>query len=80
MQSPNVTWHLKLCEPCKQGDSVFGIIAFIFPDLEAGKIPDDTKLVLQATDMLGRTIESEEITFADINNRPLDVFPCPVKN
>ena len=61
------------------GDSVFGIIAFGFFDLPSGPVPLNTKVTLQATDMLGRTIKSQEIQFAEVNKNPRDVFPCPVK-
>lgn len=70
---------LETTRAMQTADSVFGIIAFAFPDLQAETVPPDTKLILQATDMLGRNIESEEIKFEDLNKNPRDVFPCPVK-
>lgn len=61
------------------GDSIYGIIIFNFAIPSNQPVPMETKVVLQAEDMLGRVISDRPIRFGDINSLHRDVFPCHSK-
>jgi hypothetical protein len=75
---PECDLSVETARSLQPGDSVFGITEFVFP-MKPGAVPNETKVILQATDMLGRTIKSRPIAFSDVSARPRHRFPCPIK-
>jgi hypothetical protein len=83
---PPVTFALPECDlafetvrAMQAGDSVFGLVLFRFYGAQASPLSPDTKVVLEARDVLDRKIDSQEIRFGDLNSGMPDLFPCPLK-
>jgi hypothetical protein len=58
------------------GDSSYGVAAFLFRNYPGKSLPSDTRIKIEATDMLGRTVSSKPFTFQEIANQPREIFPC----
>jgi hypothetical protein len=68
---------LETAKAMQTGDAVYGILAFKYYLTDDLSSPD-IKFQLQATDMLGRTIESNKISMVDVDNHSRNVFPCQI--
>ena len=58
------------------GDSAYGVAAFLFRNYPGKALPPDTRVKIEATDMLGRTVSSKPFTFQEIESQPREIFPC----
>ena len=58
------------------GDSEYGVAAFLFRDYPGKALHPDTRVKIEATDMLGRTVSSPAFTLPEIASQPREVFPC----
>jgi hypothetical protein len=73
---PDCDLRVQTAKALQSGDSDYGIADFLFRTYPARTLPMDTRVVLEASDMLGRTISSGKIPFAIVNAQPIEVFPC----
>ena len=73
---PDCDLAIETTKAVQTGDSVYGIISFVFPGALPSIRDKRNRVELQATDMLGRRISSRLISFQDIADHERTVFPC----
>jgi hypothetical protein len=73
---PECDLRFQTIRALQTGDSAYGLVSFVFRDYPAQSLPLDMKIILQAKDMLGRTITSRDILVGEVDRQPRDVFPC----
>ena len=73
---PDCDLRFQTAKALQSGDSDYGIADFLFRTFPARPVPMDTTVILEANDMLGRTISSGKIPFSAVTAQPRDVFPC----
>jgi hypothetical protein len=73
---PDCDLRFQTAKALQSGYSVYEIADFLFRTYPARPVPMDTRVVLEANDMLGGTISSGKIPFAAVSAQPREVFPC----